>query len=1373
MTLGRVIGCKCYMTKLFKKKEVLILWGFFLLFSLLSINTFALCADETYDPETISCTEDPIPVISLAFDDLVTLENAYFQRVDTLEQIKPLIFEAPAVPYDSFQDDAFNLIPEQPLIAGNYILTYDAFDIFGNKKTDKVAFIVSAEVVNVFMVEPKFGVSSKLSYNAIIGTDKISKCKYANTYFSDFNAIGLSQFDEVTNTEDGSLHTIYNFHERPLIGGKSSIWVLCKSDFGDLLSVPKQFNYFEPDATNPNIDVSLSINPITFVENDGLPHTRFIVNSDDRVICTYSDGVTTRYFDNNNPVSFIDPTESFKVHQEHDFHDIVDFDESTQQDYTYDVECENLASLKTKRSITFRIDFLSANKINIESPKNCIGQGANIPINVTTTKLSECYYTITGSEGVVGSSEIPMTSSVLKHTAIVSSLRPDTYQLRILCQGTTDYTEKTVNFLFDTTPPTMDEIKLDPVSNSRSSLSAGFVADGGECGIDYYTYSIADSTTFTPGNLVAGPTKSKSSQATATGLNLVNGSTYYWSVTATSTSGISSSPLTSSGVLITDATKDDYCFNDIQDTQVGETGVDCGGICGVLCPGEICDEGDICKDGYLCEKEDTTVEGVQNVSRCVENKCKNLVQDLPDEDGGINCGLTSTCGKCVGDPCTSNSECNFDISFCDTAAGVCVEKGNTCFNGVLDEDLGETDIDCGSEACGSCRGETCGVGGLCARGLTCNEDDICIEISSIATCGGDTGLACEGEECGGIVQCGPGLLCKKGVCEENTCFDNVFDADETDVDCGGLCAPCADGSTCKINPDCLSGFCGPDGTCIAPTCDDGYKNGGEGDEDCGVVCNNTCDIGRTCLQHEDCVSNYCKEVDGELVCAEAFCDDNIKNGFEGDIDCGGTCSNKCSSGQSCNENEDCESNICNSGVCSEDPNKDTDGDGMPDQFEQEYPDCLNELNPQDGEADCDGEGLTNLQEYLVKDDYGRSSNPTVADTDGDGFNDKREINAGTSPVDPTDHPQSMLVFLIIGFIIVALLGSGGYYYYKNYYSVGRKIDFAEILEKLGFVKKPAAPEIGLRRTAAQLPPGAQGVPPVAKPGIVPPRVSAKETMAGLTKFRELPPDVRARAPGAKMTKEDLARLAQARKIKAGVGKRFEDLQKQKKLAREKLMKEFVSGKKTDSEALKRYKQLVEEQVRKKGSARRTKLDVRQTFELSGRLKRVAGKEAVKEAVSLGVKKKIPGVKEVEVPSKGKVVPSKAEVKLTPAPPKVAEEPKAKGLFEKVGSLFRKEKKDVFESERFAGKEEVDHFERIGKLGEKRRFEKITKLKPAEPSKGIFEKLATKKKPGLEEEDAIGKLDRFKEKDTSKLLGRGEENHFDELSKISKKRKKRI
>jgi hypothetical protein len=54
----------------------------------------------------------------------------------------------------------------------------------------------------------------------------------------------------------------------------------------------------------------------------------------------------------------------------------------------------------------------------------------------------------------------------------------------------------------------------------------------------------------------------------------------------------------------------------------------------------------------------------------------------------------------------------------------------------------------------------------------------------------------------------------------------------------------------------------------------------------------------------------------DILPANATCNDNIKNGIETDVDCGGSDCEPCAENKQCNTNEDCASLYCLNSLCS-------------------------------------------------------------------------------------------------------------------------------------------------------------------------------------------------------------------------------------------------------------------------------------------------------------------------------------------------------------------------------------------------------------------------------------------------------------------------
>ncbi|MFW5746211.1 MAG: hypothetical protein ACOCWQ_01530, partial [Nanoarchaeota archaeon] len=131
--------------------------------------------------------------------------------------------------------------------------------------------------------------------------------------------------------------------------------------------------------------------------------------------------------------------------------------------------------------------------------------------------------------------------------------------------------------------------------------------------------------------------------------------------------------------------------------------------------------------------------------------------------------------------------------------------------------------------------------------------------------------------------------------------------------------------------------------------------------------------------------------------------------------------------------QDCQSEYCEDGRCADADEKDSDGDGMPDWYEEKY--GLDPNDPSDASQDANNDGMLNLQKYeyrkLSKSDT--PLNPHKSDYDEDGVDDLKEIKDNTDATDSSDFKKakwwSILLF-IFAFIIVG--GALGYFGYTRY-----------------------------------------------------------------------------------------------------------------------------------------------------------------------------------------------------------------------------------------------------------------------------------------------------------------------------------------------------
>ena len=92
---------------------------------------------------------------------------------------------------------------------------------------------------------------------------------------------------------------------------------------------------------------------------------------------------------------------------------------------------------------------------------------------------------------------------------------------------------------------------------------------------------------------------------------------------------------------------------------------------------------------------------------------------------------------------------------------------------------------------------------------------------------------------------------------------------------------------------------------LKPRCDDQIRNGSETDVDCGGSCP-PCAMGRLCDSGADCESGNC----GGGRCAPRPCENGLQDGAESDVDCGGGTCRPCAGGRQCLAGPDCANGNC-------------------------------------------------------------------------------------------------------------------------------------------------------------------------------------------------------------------------------------------------------------------------------------------------------------------------------------------------------------------------------------------------------------------------------------------------------------------------------
>ena len=122
------------------------------------------------------------------------------------------------------------------------------------------------------------------------------------------------------------------------------------------------------------------------------------------------------------------------------------------------------------------------------------------------------------------------------------------------------------------------------------------------------------------------------------------------------------------------------------------------------------------------------------------------------------------------------------------------------------------------------------------------------------------------------------------------------------------------------------------------SCFNAVADGDESDVDCGGSCADRCGVGQGCAGDEDCETQLCDE---GICVPPASCDDGVAGSQETDEDCGGVCGATCPVDGECEDFNDCETLVCDdeSGLCAAPTCRDGAPNGSETDVDCGGPDC--------------------------------------------------------------------------------------------------------------------------------------------------------------------------------------------------------------------------------------------------------------------------------------------------------------------------------------------------------------------------------------------------------------------------------------------------
>lgn len=481
----------------------------------ISLTMFLLVINIAY-----AVVDHPRPVITVTTDEASSVVS-YLLIDENANEID--------VEYIPVNNMEFKFKPVENLYDGDYSFSVTLKDEFENTNQKTIYFTVELGSLSISLLEPEYGYTSTQTFNLKVLTDREAHCKFDNYGFSFEN---MQEFDQTSNTE----YIIYNYVLDASY--KYNINVKCNDSYRNEITSKNFVLHF--DDTPPTI-IQKYAQPSTVVQYP--PQTKLIVKTNEDSVCKYSSDKTN--FEEMQ--DWFSAEEEFSTTHEKD---ITLPTEPSQATYTYHVKCKNKAGLISTQddTITVNVNLAAELTIYVNTPPYFLT--AAVDLDVSTNKDAQCRY---GSEP--GNYPYSLSTTDNKRHTKALTLSSGSYTYYILCKAYPEEDTVTISFIVDTTPPNMiyvTEIGYGDVPGKtyKTDLLKGeWKAEDTETNIVTYNILLYLDNGVEPDELIYEGTTTEETQL-ITGLELNNGSRYYFKVSAVNNIGLWSNNKTGDGITV-------------------------------------------------------------------------------------------------------------------------------------------------------------------------------------------------------------------------------------------------------------------------------------------------------------------------------------------------------------------------------------------------------------------------------------------------------------------------------------------------------------------------------------------------------------------------------------------------------------------------------------------------------------------------------------------------------------------------------------------------------------------------------------------------------------------------------------------------------